>query len=84
MDPHASSPTPPWHALRVLIPRAQVEDARHDYVPHRRTSFEPRDSVNIASHLHKGYIPTIPRRRGGKASGKGRGEGGCAVPGVLP
>ncbi|KAI9343624.1 hypothetical protein BDR26DRAFT_1006324 [Obelidium mucronatum] len=41
--------------VKVSIPLSKLSTQSKTYKPHRRNSFDPSDSLNIATHLHKGY-----------------------------
>ncbi|KAJ3047059.1 hypothetical protein HK097_000271 [Rhizophlyctis rosea] len=45
--------------VKVSVPRSVVMPLPKMIRPHRRRSFDPSDSVDIAEHLHKGYEPYI-------------------------
>ncbi|ORY51583.1 hypothetical protein BCR33DRAFT_459266 [Rhizoclosmatium globosum] len=41
--------------VKVSIPLSKLQTQAKVYKAHRRSSFDPTESMNIAAHLHKGY-----------------------------
>ncbi|KAI8929925.1 hypothetical protein BC831DRAFT_441616 [Entophlyctis helioformis] len=45
--------------VKVTIPAKLIERIPKVYKHHRRSSFDPGDSIDIEAHLHKGYVPYL-------------------------